>query len=165
MAKKRKTRSDKGKKKTTKKKAPKKRRKTVKKAAPTRRRPVRMAKKKKTRRKRRYTRRKKGPKKQGILSWARGVIATGIGLAPVGLAINNARQSGDFWVGLNRFGTAMTSYYTGLNFDANWNYTGFNWQDLVVGYGAIGGAIAFHKGTGYLNKTVKVNSLIPKLSL
>jgi hypothetical protein len=122
--------------------------------------------KKKTRRRRRYTRRKKGPKKQGVLSWARGVIAMGIGLAPVGMAINNARQGGgDFWVGLNRFGTAMTSYYTGLNFDANWNYTGFNWQDLVVGYGALGGAIAFHKGTGYLNKTVKVNSLIPRLSL
>jgi len=98
--------------------------------------------------------------KQSPVTWARNVIAVGIGLGvPVAAAWKQA-GSGSLPDKMGRFGDAMISYYTGLNPRNNWQ---FDANRLAVGVGSAAGALVFHKASGMIVQKVKIPSLLPKL--
>ena len=103
---------------------------------------------------------KNGNNKQGIVSWATSVIALLIGLSNPLMRVSEAwgRPKGQKWVYLR---DAMTQDYTGFYIQDN----SFEAKRMIRGYAPIVAAITFKKATGYLAKTAKIKSLIPRLGL
>jgi len=102
----------------------------------------------------------RGPRRQGLVSWATSVVALGIGLSNVFARAGEAYKAAK-GTRLQWFGKLMIKDYTGFDVDTN----SWSWKNMIRGYAPIAGGVAFKKGTSYLVKTAKVQSLIPNIGL
>lgn len=107
-----------------------------------------------------------GSKRQGLVSWLVNIASLGMILAnPLSRMYEAAKVAGDTAFKFGFFARRMTQDYTGVSIASDWNTITFQPKLALRGWAPTLGGIAFKKGMGYATKTIKVQSLIPKLGV
>lgn len=120
---------------------------------------TRMAKKKE--------KKNRSAKRQGVVSWLTNVAALSMVMAnPVSRMLEASKQSGSLNYKLTFLASRLVKDYTGIALKSeDLSYAYFDPKAMLRGYGPIAGAIVFKKGMGYATKSIKIQSLIPRLGI